>query len=361
MAYLKEKYRPSICGQTSRNGIWIIPFLLIFALTILYVEPVEAHHPSSTSGGSSGPIVTMSADTLAQGDTVIGITFEYRHFDQLSDAVLAEAAEAEQDVHGLETIQSTSLAIAYGLLDNLTIILRMPFIKRTGILEGEHGHGHGHGHGPEILDLGEPTGFGDLSLLSQWRVINTGPQGFRLALIGGVKLPTGETDELAEGEDHLLEAEFQAGSGSVDWLLGAAASQSMGQLSLHANVLYIFVNEGDQNTDLGDRFHFNLATALRVIGDATHVDEPGTPAHDDGPQVDLVLELNGEWDDRQEINGVRSIHSGGTALFISPGIRVAEGNWTAFASAGIPVLTDFNGIQAEPDWRLTMGVAVKLP
>jgi len=347
-----------IWGATLKGAGRSWPAFLAFTLFLIIGQgSVMAHHPSGSAGGSAGPIVTTPADTLSAGQTVIGVTFEYIKFDQLSDTVLAAAAENDQDVHGLKTIQSTALTIAYGLLDNITIALRMPFIKRTGIIEGEVQPGQA----TEIADLGEPTGYGDLTLSGQFRLFNDQQSGTSLAVIGGVKLPTGDTDEFAKGEGILLDAEFQPGSGSVDWLLGVAVSQSLGKLSLHSNVLYTFVQKGTQNTDLGDRFQYNLAASVRVIGEEDHIDEPDEPAHDHGPQIDLVLELNGEWEDQQEIRGVVDPHSGGTVIYLSPGVRFAKDNWSGFVSAGFPVVNDLRGIQAEPDWRLLVGAAVSLP
>ena len=38
--------------------------------------------------------------------------------------------------------------------------------------------------------------------------------------------------------------------------------------------------------------------------------------------LDLVLELNGEWHDKQRIAGIPDPNSGGTTVYLSPGVRV---------------------------------------
>ena len=42
---------------------------------------------------------------------------------------------------------------------------------------------------------------------------------------------------------------------------------------------------------------------------------------------------------------------------IAPGMRLSQDKWSAFASVGLPIVNDLNGIQAEADWRLVTGVS----
>ena len=67
---------------------------------------------------------------------------------------------------------------------------------------------------------------------------------------------------------------------------------------------------------------------------------------------------SGEWHDRQEIAGVEDPNSGGHALFIAPGVRFSEGPWSGFVSVGILVVSEFNGLQSEPEFRVVSGSSV---
>ncbi len=69
-------------------------------------------------------------------------------------------------------------------------------------------------------------------------------------------------------------------------------------------------------------------------------------------------QLNGEWHDKQESAGEVDANSGGSALFASPGLRLSVDTWSSYATVGIPVVTDYNGIQSEPDWRISAGSSV---
>ena len=71
-----------------------------------------------------------------------------------------------------------------------------------------------------------------------------------------------------------------------------------------------------------------------------------------------MLELNGEWHDKQRTAGVRRIRTPAEIRsFLSPGLRLTVEKWSGFLSLGIPVVTDINGTQAKSDWRLLTGVA----
>ena len=77
-----------------------------------------------------------------------------------------------------------------------------------------------------------------------------------------------------------------------------------------------------------------------------------------GLVIDAVLELNGEWQAKQTISGVDDPNSGGNVVFLSPGVRVASNRWSGFATVGLPIVNDLNGLQSEPTYRLFGGVLV---
>jgi hypothetical protein len=184
----------------------------------------------------------------------------------------------------------------------------------------------------------------------------------KAALLFGVKLPTGATS-VRDRAGELFEAEFQPGSGSTDALIGAAFTQRFGPWSFDANVLYIAVHKGTQDTDLGDR--------VIVPANATYTHSGHTHRHSDGkmhkhapeappaPQwtLDAVLELNGERHARQRIEGLKDPNSGGHTVYLSPGLRASYANFSGFVSLGVPVFNDVNGLQDKPDYRLVSGLA----
>ena len=170
--------------------------------------------------------------------------------------------------------------------------------------------------------------------------------------------PTGRAkEESREGER--LETELQPGSGSWDPLFGAAASRRVGPWGFDLSLLYQLATEGDQDAHRGDVFSYNAAASYRIMGAE---DDHGHDGQSHGEHshmgVDLVLELNGEWRDKAEVNGQEDDNSGGNQLFLAPGVRASGQGWAASLSTGVPVVDDLNGVQVDPRWRVVGGLSV---
>ncbi len=355
---------------------------LIGVSTFLLAVPAFAHHPGSSSNtGSAGPITTISASTLEAGHGAVAFLAEYIRLGGIGDAQLIDAASKHIHAHSIRTIESYAASAAYGITDDLMISARFPYVRRTDIREGHHSHGPA---GNTIDVRGDAGGIGDITLLGQWRFFRSLQTQTEMALLAGLKAPSGRTDA-RDAFGALFETEFQPGSGSWDGLLGAAFTQRFGPLSFDANILGVFTGDGAQNTNLGSRFLFNAAVSYRVIGWApphqhAHVHQLTSPAlahspeqhakfpikapraHTHGPAasafaLDLILELNGEWHDYERTFGVAEVNSGGTTIYLAPGVRASYGNFSAFATVGVPVYNRLNGIQSEPRLRVFGGVA----
>ena len=341
------------------------------ASMLLSAHPALAHHAGGSGNtGGAGPINTISASTLEAGHAVAGVVVDYTRLNTLSDATLSAATAAGIDgVHDLKTLQSDALVGAYGVTNDLMISFHLPYVKRTGIRAAEEDPST---NSIEVLDHGGADGFGDVSLLGQYRFFNDAQSRTQAALLLGLKAPTGPTNRRSR-QDELLDAEFQPGSGAWSGSFGMALTHRAGPWSFDANVLYELATKGTQNTNLGDLFMYNAAVSLRLMGLAgptpmfhgAHAHNDGDDGHADhqeeapgGPALDLVLELNGQLHESQVRLGVTDENSGGHTLNVSPGVRLSIGNVSGFASAGIAIVNDFNGIQPDNDWHVTTGVLV---
>jgi len=308
----------------------------------------------SGPANSAGGITTVSPDTAKAGDLLIGLDFYVEDYNAISDAELLEFAEDDiEGVHSTGTAYISTLGIEYGVTNRLSLSLSLPYIIRNGIREAGH-HGH-DGDESEIESLGTAEGIGDLQLGAKFALLDREADGVGVALIAGLSIPTGATGERTDDGER-FEPEFQPGSGSWDPRFGIALGKNFGPLSATANVLYTLRTEGSQDTNLGDHLAFNAALSWR-LGKGAHV-------HDDGSferheALDLILELNGEWEERERIGSLRDIHSGGTQIFLAPGLRYSSANeWSMFTSLGIPVHEDLNGIQNETDIRFKLGAGL---
>lgn len=317
-------------------------------LAVLISMPAAADHAALGLGGGVGsPINTESALTLPAGRWSAGWRGEYVNQGRFDDQRLEDT-----ELHSTDALWVNTLVLAYGVSDDFTLALRLPYIQRFDAREAEHHH-DADGHGGEILDLGDPDGLGDATLFGEYRFFQSADRRSHLALLAGIKAPTGETGRRGGGER--LETELQPGSGSWDSLLGLAATHLRGALSWDASLLYSFVNPGAQSTDLGDIFSYSLATSYRLGGARPPSPYDLEQAHN----WDLVMELNGEWRDREQIHGARQGDSGGNVVYLSPGVRYLNAaGWNLALSLGVPVVKELNGTQVEPDYRVVSSLHV---
>ena len=239
-----------------------------------------SHSGSSSLGGGqfAAPIDTESAVPLERGAWTMGLRSEFVDIQTIPSgrALALHEADEDADLHRVKSLWSTSLGLAYGATENLTVGFRLPYHLRNGVSEPEDG---------EIEALGDSSGIGDLTAYGQYRFLYDASADRHAALLFGLKAPTGRTRERTQ-EGNRFEAEQQPGSGSWDPFLGLAFSQPVGRTTFGASAVYTLVGEGTQDTDLGDLLAYNTAIAYRL--------EAAT-------SVDLVLELIGQWRVRQTV------------------------------------------------------------
>ncbi len=311
-----------------------ISFAIIVTALLSSAIQAVAHHPATDSGAAQGgPIRTISAETLPKRKAAFSFQAEYFDFQSFSDRELLGFAAAGFDVHSTESVLHLALLASYGVTEDLTLSLKLPYVRIEGIKEShadEPGEVHRHGNS---------DGIGDLSLFGQYRFLNS--MDYQGSLLLGVKMPTGLTTA-KDIDGTRFETEFQPGSGSWDPSIGVAFQKSMDRISFYSSLLYSFATDGAQATNLGDGFSYNAAAAYRLYsGDFA---------------CDLILEINGEFKQKQEIVGVSDPNSGGNLLMIAPGVRVRWNRLSAFVSPGFPVVQDLNGIQNDLSFAVLTGL-----
>jgi hypothetical protein len=322
-----------------------LPALVALALLSL-MRQSHADHPTIAFGSeAAGPIGTIPTAPLPARAWSAGLRTEIVNFDRYSDRELAGfAAAGEEHVHSVDRLMSLSASLAYGVSDDLTLSARLPYVDRQNIREGEIEDGEAEAH-----DHGDSSGIGDLSLLAQYRFLEH--RTLDASVIGGVKAPTGKTDERDGGQK--LDTEFQPGTGSWDWLFGGSASISADRIGLHANVLYNLTTEGSQDTEIGDAFFYNLGVVYSLSADDGESHHDHQHSH---LKWDLMLELNGEYRDKNDVDGDKDDNTGGDVIFLSPGVRLSSSDrWSLFLSVGKSVYDDFNGRQTDVDYRMVGG------
>ena len=281
------------------------------ALLLGFPHAVSAQHPVNSIAGV----------TLFPEGSLISARLVSRHLQR---------ADGTKDVD----VYLMPTNLNYGLNRDLTLGVTLPYIRK---------------------ELSTPAfsttveGLGDIILVAKHRYYLKNYEGgtTQFAVVGGVKLATGDTDANAPGGG-LLPMPDQLGSGSTDFLLGWSGSWfSKYSRSFHISALYKKNTEGDRNFQFGDFVNYNLSANWLVY----HQPYPR-------PELYLGVELNGEYTRRNELNGAKLADSGGHRLFVSPTFHwFLSRNWNLEGSVQFPILEELNGIQPEEnDPRLLLGV-----
>ncbi len=345
-------------------------YYLLLAL-ILASNSVAAHGGACgcsagiQAGGLAGPIITLPAYTLPKGVFSVSAGASYLNSGRFSQSQISGLITKKQHADDLNSNLTSSLNMAYGITDDLSISASMPF---------SNGFAFNEVHDGELEQLGNSIGFGGLTLLSQYRFLNSEKHKFQSAILAGVKLPTGNSSVKADNGE-TFETVNQPSSGSTDPMFGLAMSKTFSsKVNLDVNFLYKLSTEGKASTDVGDLASYNVAVSYPVHH--THKDpfqhshdheehkcnilEKLLPEHILGQHIawDLIFEVNTLAQGVPEIDNRRVPNHGGVTVFLSPGVRMTFNDRVVYnISAGFPVVEVYEGEQAGSDFRLFMGLA----
>lgn len=181
-------------------------------------------------------------------------------------------------------------------------------------------------------------GLGDAALTLKQRVYQNDflGGGVQAAVIGGVKLPTGDSDR-SDAQGVLLPRGLQLGTGSVDFPLGLVFTAFKNRVGFNADFFYRFNNQSD-GFDFGNEASFDLALGYRL--------SPGEYKSFRDKVLSAYLELNSAFSERASFNSVELADSGGRALFLTPGIQaVLNPRFLLEAAFQIPIHQQLNGTQ----------------
>jgi hypothetical protein len=314
------------------------------------VTPASAHHGPGTSGGGG---TTISGETLDRGRFELAFRLDFTEFDSVGRERVEELSETVGEFDSIERALLGTFSLSYGVTADLQLGAEIGYYTASNFISAGHGHeeeahdaGHEDVHDDEDSAAGvaDPDGLTDLWFNLKYRIVKGEPGS--LAVIAGVKLPTGRDDvELDNGER--LEPSSQPGTGSWDVRAGLAYSRFLTEaLTIDASALYTIRTEHD-NFDVGDRFDAGVALAYRLTADEHAF-----------PTFQVFGEALVTWLDKDEHDGETNANSGGTLLFLSPGLRVRFNPSIAFTIApAFPVAQDLNGEQVEAEFRLTAGLS----
>lgn len=206
-------------------------------------------------------------------------------------------------------------SIIAGLTRDLALLATIPVEKRT-----EHAISG---------DSDSDFGLADPEILFKYRIYKSDSgtlDTLRIALLAGAEIPSGDGNFT---------------SGSVDPIVGIAATTIRGRHGLNAAARFKFNTGGDDAHNLGgdgphDPLWYNASYLYRLA--------PGAWTANSSAALYAVLELNGLYET-----------SGDNEILLSPGLLYEARTWAGEIGARIPILEDVND-RPEMDWGMTVGV-----
>jgi hypothetical protein len=321
-------------------------FVIRFFLIILLVfNPVQAclcgadtFGFSSANIGPSAGVFTIPAYTLEKNKIVLGTSMRFTNSYEFSASKLQELNDRDAHSHSMNSQMNLSFNTALGLTDDLTLFAALPYNMRYGIRATHDGMDYSGG---------DSIGFGDLSLLAKYRVINSCSKDYQVAILGGIKMPTGQTNETDEF-GFRLSADEQPGSGSWDPMMGFAISKVFDQYSIDASALYTLSTPGSEDVIVGDRVNFGLALNKKIKS-----------AKIAGHNLDLVysLESFGIWQEKFEYQGLKDDNHGAFQAFLGTGLKLGlDDNTFMNFNVAYPIIDLQNGDQPDTGVILQTGI-----
>ena len=227
--------------------------------------------------------------------------------------------EIAPDMHiaeaGDESATETGLNITYGLTGDWAVGIELPYVNKEA--------------GPVSA-----SGRGDIKVFTKyrfWRNDTLGAQEAAAVLLK-VKLDT------ANGN-----ANPALGTGTTDTILGLTYGYEGRKWYRWASFRYRLNGTNDAGLQRGEKVLFDLVGGIRFR--PTGYLEADTV---------WLLELNGEYGDRADLNGINVANTGGTEWFVSPGIFWTKRNFAIKAGVQIPIVSNLNGAQNESDVRVNL-------
>ena len=234
------------------------------------------------------------------------------------------SSESGIDVRRRETnLVST---IAYGVTPKLTVFGNLALTDRSL-------------NSP--LSRQADSGLADTRVLARYTIFRNDNLGttFRIAPFTGIELATGsnqETDNLGS-----LPASIQTGSGSNDYFIGTVLTYNKINWGIDAQIQYQ-QNGSDSGFRFGDTIQVDLSFRKLLAPRSKYF-------------LNGLIEFNFVDTKRNSSNGLKNNDSGGTNLFLSPGIQYVTQKWIIESALQIPILDSQNGNALVPDYSARIG------
>lgn len=194
-------------------------------------------------------------------------------------------------------------------------------------------------------------GIGDATALGRYTVYadNAAGRTFRISPFAGVQMPTGKDN--TRDRFGALPRDLQVGTGAWDPLAGVVATLQTFDYELDAQVQYR-ANTSAEGFAFGNEARLDGSLQYRLWPRTLGRGLPGF--------LYGVIEANLIHQDHNRAAGLADPNSGGTVLFIDPGLQYVTRKWVLEAIAPLPAVQNLNGTGVRNDYAVLFGFRVNL-
>ncbi len=306
------------------------------------------------------------------GTLTLGIAEQFTSYGKIQEG----GRYVDNSEHQRMRSSITQVYGTYDLSEDVALQLQLPFISRR-FKRFEDGS----------REVGSEEGIGDISVLARYtpfRIQET-DSVFTFQVFGGVKLPTGDSDQLKEeehrhddgdGEHHAEEGDVEhseevhdhgskhggvdhgaesivrsaihghdlaLGSGSVDFPVGFQIYAQKDRFFGRGNLQYMIRTEGDHQYEYADDLLWEVGPGYFL-------------ALEEHRSLAVALNLSGEYKRKDRVGGEREDDTGIRSVFIGPQLIASGERWSAELGCDIPLDINNTGYQAVADLRVRAAV-----
>lgn len=307
---------------------------LVVAVTLAAIAASHPPRSLASCGAESCPL--DHASRWSDRPFTFELSYQYLDQDQprtgTEDAEVGAIPRHHDEVRTLNRITTARAAYRTG---PWSLGASLPFVDRY------HAHIHNHA-GERILDEWNYSGLGDLEVVG-FRSFDG--ESRRFFVSAGLKMPTGDTSVPNEEGDQ-PEPAARPGTGSWDVMAGLGTEWLFGSsetvIPLRLSVTGRFNGYGTEDYRIGPEAQAHLASEYPI-----------------GTRFSLLGQANFRLRGKDDVaeSGVEEQDTGGSVLYLSPGVRFAVSPGTSIYSlVQIPAYQRVNGIQVVSEANLYVGV-----
>lgn len=245
---------------------------------------------------------------------------------------------ANEDLSLVRALSVTQFSLGYNISEEFALQASLPFVARR------------YDRFERFRKVSDTEyGLGDASLLGTYSPYSVGSVEERvfLALIGGIKAPTGDSGSLrsaasqenADGDVSIQGRGLSLGSGSIDIPLGGVGYLRSGRMVLFTSGLYTFRGEGAADYRIANDLVWSAAPGwLFILGEEE--------------TLTLSLGISGEHKGRDRLRGEVIGRTASNNIYLGPDLFFAISNKVSLQlSFELPVSVDVGGAAVEPESR----------